>query len=133
MKAIGCFFTSLILCTVIAAGIGGVTWASDSCTVFEKGANLTMQGWGSKEACNGIVNGTPNKIAEIIGAATLGVIGLAAHEGTPTGEMICTGWDGDIQFTIRDQGLFHYVGHLWCHFMPNTKPFSNITQALGIH
>jgi hypothetical protein len=133
MKAIGCFFMSLILLVVVALGVGGVTWATDSCTVFEQGANLTMQGWGSNEACNGMVNGDLNKTFEVLHILSLGALDVAAHEGTPTGETICTGWDGDIQYTIRDQGLFHIYGHLWCHFMPNTKPFSNITQALGIH
>jgi hypothetical protein len=133
MKVIGCFFTSALLLVGTGVGVGGVTWAADNCTVYEQAANLTMQGWGSNEACSGIVDGKINKALEVLHILSLGSINVAAHEGAPTGDTICSGWDGDIEYTIRDQGLFHIIGHLWCHQMPNTKPFSNITQALGIH
>ena len=134
MRAIGSVVNSLAILVVVTLGIAGITWASDGCTVFQQGSNLTMRGWGSTEACNGIVNSDVNQVAGVLHILSGGLIS-GAHEGAPTGATICSGWDGDIQYTIRDQGFTHLyiLGHAWCHYMPNTKPFSNISQLVGVH
>jgi hypothetical protein len=114
-------------------GAGAVVWASDTCTMQmgSQNANMTLTGFFSKQVCQHVEASTENKVAGVlgdidkalskipgIGGAIFGAIGTAQfHDGSPSGQVICTGWPREARWvvvTIRDQGILDYYGHQMC-------------------
>ncbi|HEX6508666.1 MAG TPA: hypothetical protein VF221_13640, partial [Chloroflexota bacterium] len=89
--------SSMLLLGVVITG-GTVTWFSDSCTVQmgNQNANLTLQGWGSKTACQEMENNAANTVMKVLDVFSLGRVDFATHEAAPSGTEVCSGWDGDI-------------------------------------
>ena len=53
LKGFGCLIGVLAILVAGGAGVGAVTWTSDTCTVDTIGASITMQGWGSNSGMSG--------------------------------------------------------------------------------
>jgi hypothetical protein len=106
---------------LLAAGFGIYTWTSDSCTLYLGNANLTMQGWGSKSACQQIVSSNSAHLANFASIVerffTSGLYGgPTVHEGAPSGDTVCDGWDAYLHYTVRDHGItgLNVIGHSLC-------------------
>src|SRR5207248_3064189 len=101
-------FISLVsTLALILAAVGVVTWATDTCTLYVGGhnANLTLQGWGSESTCQAAEHSGANKALRVVSVLTLGGVNETLREGSPSGDVICSGWDGRVRYTIRDQGF----------------------------
>lgn len=113
-------------------GAGAVVWANDTCTLQmgSQNANITLTGFFSKEVCQQVEGSSQNKIAGILGdieqglsklpvvGGIIGAVGTAQfHDGSPSGEIICTGWPRQARWvvvTVRDQGVLDYYGNEMC-------------------
>jgi hypothetical protein len=115
------------------AGAGAVVWASDTCTMQmgTQNANITLTGFFSKQVCQNIEGSPRNKVLGFlgdvdrvlshvpgVGGTIFGAVGTAQfHDGSPSGDVICTGWPRDARWvvvTVRDQGILDIYGKSMC-------------------
>jgi hypothetical protein len=116
------------------AGAGAVVWASDTCTMQmgSQNANITLTGFFSKQVCQNVEGSTQNKVLGVlgdvdrilshvpgVGGIIFGAVGTAQfHDGSPSGQVICTGWPREVRWvvvTVRGQGFFGgYYGKKMC-------------------
>jgi|HubBroStandDraft_6_1064221.scaffolds.fasta_scaffold00015_123 hypothetical protein len=115
------------------AGAGAVVWASDTCTMQmgSQNADITLQGFFSKQVCQAVEGSTENRVVGFlgdvdkvlshipgIGGIVFGAVGTAQfHDGSPSGQLICTGWPRQARWvvvTVRDQGIFDIYGKSMC-------------------
>lgn len=104
---------------VVTLAVAGVTWVTDSCTIYmgSHNANLTLQGWGSGGTCQQIEHSGVSTFAKIVNALTLGRVDARPRLGTPAGDTICDGWNGWQRYTVRDYGGtlgLNFYGHQLC-------------------
>ncbi len=129
---LGVLLAFSLLELVGSAGAGAVVWTTDTCTMQmgTQNANITLTGFFSKQVCQNVEGSTQNKVLGILGAADrvlskfplvggiFGAVGTAQfHDGTPSGDVICTGWLREARWvvvTIRDQGVFDTYGNAMC-------------------
>jgi hypothetical protein len=132
-KAVGCLASALLLLVVIGGGIGAITWYSDTCTVDTSGASLTLQGWGSADACQDIINSKTNDVMQILHWTSGGIVGDSAM-GSPYSVENCEGWDGSLHYSVSHESVTenplrwaegNVEGHLFCSRMPSTNPFNH--------
>ena len=114
-------------------GAGAVVWASDTCTMQmgTQNADIALTGFFSKQVCQNVERSTQNKVLGVLGdvdrvlsklpvvGKIFGAVGTAQfHDGSPSGQVICTGWPRELRWvvvTVRGQGLFGgYYGHKMC-------------------
>jgi hypothetical protein len=112
---------------VASLGVAGVTWVTDSCTIYigSHNANVTLQGWGSHGACQQIENSGASTFASVIHVLTFGRVDARPHEGSPSGNVICDGWNGWQRYTVRDYGGLlglNYYGHQLCTGLQKAHP-----------
>ena len=122
MKGCGCIGAAVAI-AIACGGIGAITWYTDTCTLYVGGrnANLTLQGWGSGSACRQAESSSANEAFSVVRVLTLGAVDASLHEGAPSGDVVCDGWDGHVRYTVRDYGItgLNVVGQAWCSQMPH--------------
>jgi hypothetical protein len=143
LKGLGCLIAVFALLLVGGAGVGAVTWNSDTCTVDTIGASITLEGWGSNQACQDILHSKLSDAVNIlhfvggVGGLIEGIPGVgsimgSSGLGSPYSVQNCTGWDKDIHYTVAHEGFtqnpFRWatgdlVAHHYCSITPSTQPF----------
>ncbi|MGC2192649.1 MAG: hypothetical protein WA751_09980 [Candidatus Dormiibacterota bacterium] len=118
MKCLSSCLVGLLIGLALGAVVGGVTWATNSCTMQVGGhnANITLQGWASEATCTQVETSNVNRLAGLVGDVTDGLLSVSWRAGTPGGDVICSGWKGFTNYTVRDFGVtgLDVIGHALC-------------------
>ena len=143
LKGIGCLIGAFAVLVLAGAGVGAVTWNSDTCTVDTIGASITLQGWGSNQACQDLLHSKLSDAVNIlhslggVGGLMSGVPGVGdllsgSSLGSPYSVQNCTGWDKYIHYTVAHESFTQnplrwatgdLVAHHYCSITPSTQPF----------